>query len=123
MRERREFPRAQVGGKKQHAFATGDGALEVFETFIHHGFTDVFARVLREQADFGHLAAERCEYSAQNFGALVWSLFRKREGQISFADAPQFSVQKVNQPGDRDPGRAGQRPGQHADQASAYSSR
>src|SRR3989442_9218237 len=101
--------------EEQHPFASGESPLEVFESLIYDCFADVLAGVLGKQTDFRDLAAERGKYAAKNLAALVGSFFGKRQRQISFADAPQFSVHQVKQPGNRNASGTGQWPRQHAD--------
>src|SRR5947208_480893 len=107
MRESRELPRTQVSGEKQNSFAAGQRALEVFESFVHDRFADVLARVFGEQADFGNLAAKRCEYPAQNFLSLPPALFRKRQLQVAHAHTPELGVQEIDSPGNRNSGGTG----------------
>ena len=45
-------------GEKQHALASGHGALEVFESFIDNDFANILASVAAEEADLRSLSAE-----------------------------------------------------------------
>src|SRR5260370_3895197 len=102
-------------GQEQQALTVSQRAFVVFEAFIDDDLADVFAGVATIQADLSQLAAEGSEYSTKNVGAFFAALLRKREFQIAFANAAQLSVQEVNDPGERDPGRARQRPRQRTD--------
>ena len=96
MGEGGEFPGAEVSSQKQNAFAAGVGALEVLEPVVDYDAGDVFARVAGEKADFGELASERNENTAQDAASLAATHLGEREGEVAHADSAQASVKQVH---------------------------
>jgi hypothetical protein len=103
-----------VGGEKENAFAASVGALEVFKAVIDDDAGDIFAGVAGEEADFGELASERNEFSANQTAALALGHFGEGEREVAHANAAQAPVKRVDgQPeGDADGARRGT--GEHA---------
>ena len=95
-------------GKKEHALMAGQGPLVVLETLINHRLAHVLAGISREQANLGNMASERGKDTAQNLLAFPQWLFRKREFEVAHAHSAQFSVEKVDEPRNGDPGSPGQ---------------
>src|SRR6266542_5421768 len=95
-------------GYEKHAFAPGQGALEVLESLIDNRFADVLVRVLWEETDFGNLTSKGSEYAAQDICAFMPALLREGQLKIAKPHAAQFPVQKIDNPGNRDSGSAGE---------------
>jgi len=75
--ERRDFPSAKMSGEGIGTpLATGEGALEVFESIVDHDLVDILKRVFwGKRQDLGELAAERGEFPAQDAGRVSRRLF------------------------------------------------
>ncbi|MGC2329009.1 MAG: hypothetical protein WA604_20015 [Candidatus Sulfotelmatobacter sp.] len=86
----------------------------VLEAVVNDNLLDVLQGVARELADFGELASQGSEFSAQDAGALGFAFLGKSHGEIAHADFAQAGVKKINHLGEGD----GYGPGQGARQDS-----
>ena len=116
MSKSREFPRSQVRGQKQHAFAARQGALEVLESVVDHDLADILTGVLGEKTDFRQLASEGSKNAPEDPGALTAALLRKCQREVAHAHPPQPDVQQVDLPSESDACGPGQRTRQGSDE-------
>jgi len=75
-----EFPSADVSGEKEDAFSASVSTLEIFEAFVDDGAGDIFFGVAGEETDFGELAPEGDEFSANDASAVGLRHFREGDG-------------------------------------------
>jgi hypothetical protein len=85
-----------MASEKENSFATSVGALEVFKAVVDDYARDIFAGVAGKEADFGELASEGDELSANQAAALAWRHFREGESQVALADTTQASMNRVD---------------------------
>src|SRR5262249_23762361 len=75
---------------------------------------DILSRVSGKKTNFGDLASQGSEYSAENLLALTPAFLGKGKFEIPQADAAQLKVDRKDDPCDHDSGSPCQRSGQRA---------
>ena len=75
-----EFPGSEVSGEKEDAFAASVGTFEIFKAFVDDDAGDIFFGVAGEETDFGELASEGDEFSANDAAAIGLRTFPGRRG-------------------------------------------
>jgi len=116
MGEGGKFPCADVSGEKEDAFAARVGAIEIFEAFVNDGAGDIFFGVAGKETEFGELASERDEFSANDAAAIGFRHFREGDGQVAEADAAETSVDGVDDESESDADGASEGAGEHAEE-------
>jgi hypothetical protein len=116
MGEGGKFPSADVSGKKEDTFAASVGAIEIFEAFVDHDARDIFFGVAGKETEFGELASEGDEFSANDAAAIGFRHFREGDRQVAKANAAEASVDGVDCEAEGDAKGASKRAREHSEE-------
>ncbi len=96
LRERREFPRAHVPGKKKHALAAPPRRIEILESVQQDDPLDILPRVFRKLRKLARHPPNLPDHPARCFPALRLAPIGKCQIQIEHRRAPQRRANRIS---------------------------